>query len=88
MEKFNFKRLKKLSLAYNKISDIKVLEKVKFKELEELYLNNNKISDIKVFEKVKFEDLEELKLEGNKIDLTKNSLIISNLKSLLKTLSI
>ena len=64
------------------------LNKIYYIALEELYLNNNNISDIKVLEKVKFEKLEVLSLSGNEINLTKNNLIISKLKSLLKKFNI
>ena len=87
-EKVKFEELKKIDLSSNNISDINILEKVKFKELKGLYLYENNISDIKVLENVKFEKLEELNLIGNEKDLTKNNLIISKLKSLLKNLYI
>ena len=61
-----------------------MLGKVNFKELKGLGLYNNNISDIKVLEKVKFEKLEELDLLRNEIDLTKNNLIISKLRPLIK----
>ena len=44
LEKVNFKRLNKLDLSYNEISDINILEKVNFKELNKLDLVNNNIS--------------------------------------------
>ena len=44
----NFKKLNKLDLKLNKISDINILGKVDFKELKELNLSGNKISDINI----------------------------------------
>ena len=52
--------------------------------MKKLNLGFNNISGIKVLEKVKFEKLEQLYLTQNKIDLTKNNLIISKLRHLIK----
>ena len=65
--KIGFKKLKKLYLNENELSDIKAFEKFEFRDLEILNLGNNKISDIKVLEKVNFKRLKELYLNGNKI---------------------
>ena len=48
LEKVKFKKLDKLWLGNNKITDINILEKVNFKELIKLNLTNNNIFDIKV----------------------------------------
>ena len=48
--KIKFKKLKKLDLSGNNISDISILEKVDFKELKVLDLSRNKISDISILE--------------------------------------
>ena len=55
MENVKFKKLEKLNLGSNKITNFNVLENVNFNELKELDLSNNKISDnnIKRFEKIK-----------------------------------
>ena len=84
LEKVKFEKLEELDLGHNKISDINILEKFNFKELKQLDLYLNKISDIKILEKVKFEKLEILSLNDNEIDLTKNNLIISKLRHLIK----
>ena len=65
--KIEFKKLKKLYLNDNNISDIKVLEKAKFEQLEILNLKYNKISDINILEKVKFKKLQILNLGYNNI---------------------
>ena len=88
LKKVKFENLEILGLGGNKISDISNLEKANFKELKKLVLSYNNISDIKALEKVKFEKFEKLDLSRNEIDLTKNNLIISKLKSLLKKLDI
>ena len=62
-----FKRLKKIDLFHNNISDINALEKSNFEKLEELDLGDNKISDINVLEKVNFKNLKILFLNYNKI---------------------
>ena len=45
LEKANFKELKKLNLATNKIKDIKILEKVNFKKLNIIDLSHNEIEN-------------------------------------------
>ena len=44
--KIKFKKLKKLDLGGNNISDISILEKVNLEQLKELDLRSNSISDI------------------------------------------
>ena len=65
-----------------------MIEEANFNELKELNFNGNQISDISVLEKIKFKKLEKLSLDKNKIDKNKNELIISYLKSKIKTFSI
>ena len=69
---------------------LKDLIKIKFKGLNELDLSENKISDIKVFINTKFKKLNLLYLIGNQIDeyAIVNSLIISKLRSKIKSLYI
>ena len=56
--KIESKKLEKLSIDNNGLSDINILEKVNFKELKQLDLYANDLSDINVLEKVRFEKLE------------------------------
>ena len=43
LEKVKFTQLQKLSLHYNKISDLSVFDKTKLNKLQELYLDGNNI---------------------------------------------
>ena len=65
--KIEFKKLEKLSIDNNGLSDINILEKVNFKELKQLDLYANDLSELNVLEKVRFEKLEILNLDENKI---------------------
>ena len=67
LHKAEFKRLKKLNLNDNYLSDINVLRKMKLNELLILDLGHNRIEDIQVLEHVKFEKLEILCLNNNYI---------------------
>jgi len=88
--KANFSKLEKLLLGSNFITDINILENANLNELKELDLSENKISDIKVFINTKFKKLNLLYLIGNQIDeyAIVNSLIISKLRSKIKSLYI
>jgi len=88
LENVKFEKLELLSFHRNKINDIDILEKVNFKDLKKLYFCYNNISNIKIFEKVEFKKLEILHLNNNLINKEENDLIISKLKSKLKTLII
>ena len=81
MEKVNFKELKYLSLAYNKISDTKVFERVDFPLLNNLRLNGNEILDISSLAKLNAPKLKILYLENNKIDKNNFSDLIEELKT-------
>ena len=68
---FNYKKLEKLILSYNKIERIngENSKKVDCKELKVLKLNYNSIKDINgFFENVKFEKLQLLDLDSNAIE--------------------
>ena len=65
LSKLEFKKLKKLYLNNNNISDIKDLEKLKFDKLELLSLDYNKISDIDALKNCNFGELKELSLKNN-----------------------
>jgi len=67
LSKLEFKKLKKLYLNNNNISDIKDLEKLKFDKLELLSLDYNKISDIDALKNCNFGELKELSLKINSI---------------------
>ena len=66
-ENTNFKILKELNLAYNDLSDLKILEKVKLEQLKRLNLEMNVISNINFLEHVNFKELKELNLSNNEI---------------------
>ena len=84
LEKMNLEKLEIIDLSNNEISDINIFEKIKFNNLKQMHLLKNNISNIKVFEKSELEKLEILDLRKNKIDITKNSDVISYLKSKIK----
>ena len=66
--KLDLKRLKKLFLSGNDISNINGLIGANFEELEEMSFNINIISDISALEKVNFKNLKELWLYNNIIN--------------------
>ena len=65
--KIKFKELNILTLSWNVISNINLLEKANFKELGVLDLNGNNIPDIKILENVNFKKLKKLNLSYNNI---------------------
>ena len=67
LSKINFKKLRKLCLFNNNISDLNTLQISNTDFLSELYLGNNEIEDITNLSKMNLSNLEILSLFNNKI---------------------
>ena len=79
-EHAKFNKLEALSLGFNKINDIKVLNKVCFKKLRTLGFSKNKVtSNLEILSKIQYPNLKKVSLDYNGIEENENRSILSRL---------